>query len=119
MVNGTGFIYKKLNGSFAWSTENIVTGCGDDGKKNMEIIKSFPDWQTLYPAFAAVDALNTDGVTGWYFPARGWNNIIGWSSTESTATEAYYYNGGSWDSWGSHPYKQHETDVHAVHEFTW
>lgn len=116
MVNGTGFIYKKLNGSYAWSTENIVTGCRDDGKKNMEIIKSFPDWQTLYPAFAAVDALNTDGVTGWYMPAKNWNSIEGWTSTEANATYAYAY---------EQPYpwwtfdKQRHKVVHAVHEFTW
>lgn len=115
MENGTGYIYKTLDGQYAWSTENIVTGCGNDGKKNMEIIKSIPDWQNLYPAFAAVDALNTDGVTCWYMPAQGWLNIGGWSSTEGTSGEAWYSTGVNWYSGA----KQHVKLVHAVHEFTY
>lgn len=116
MENGTGYIYKTLDGQYAWSTENIVTGCGNDGKKNMEIIKSIPDWQNLYPAFAAVDALNTDGVTGWYMPAQGWLNIGGWSSTEENSGEAWWCS--TWDNWYSGA-KQHVKLVHAVHEFTY
>lgn len=115
MENGTGYIYKTLEGTYAWSTENVVTGCGSDGKKNMEIIRSFPDWQNLYPAFAAVDALNTDGVTGWYMPTRSWLNIEGWSSTEENSGKAWYDTGAGWYN-GT---KQHKTRVHAVHEFTY
>lgn len=115
MVNGTGYIYKTLDGTYAWSTENIVTGCGDDAKKNMEIIKSFPDWQTLYPAFAAVDALNTDGVSGWYMPTSGWKNIQGWSSTESSFEYAYYDFEYGWIPRN----KDDKGVVNAVHEFVW
>lgn len=121
MENGTGYIYKTLDGEYAWSTENIVTGCGYDAKKNMEIIKSFPDWQTLYPAFAAVDALNADGVSGWYLPAKGWRETQGWSSTESSSELAWVYgakSSGYYPSWIPRN-KDDKGVVKAVHEFTW
>lgn len=94
MKNGVGYFYKILEGTYVWSDEVIVTECGDDGKANMENIKSFPDWQTHYPAFAAVDALNVNGVVGWYLPGFSLlgtfvnyydTNVVFWSSTEESA----------------------------------
>lgn len=122
MEYGKGYIYKLLDGSYAWSTEQILTGCGRDGKVNMDIIRSFPDWQTLYPAFAAVDALNTDGVTGWYLPGiddvRLLKNGSLWSSTEADSDHAYYcyYSGSYFDS--THV-KGISFNVAAVNEFTY
>ena len=108
---GMRYIAKNV-GSAAWSTENIYTGATNEinGEANMNVIKRIPDWQNLYPAFALCDALNTNGVTGWFFPAKyeleesslksassEW-----WSSTEvqgnawcrySTGYYPYYSNG--------------------------
>lgn len=94
-----GYIYKYV-GNGVWSTETVETGCGDDGKTNMEIIKSIPNWQELYPAFAIVDALNTGSVSGWYFPGQTLTYEIAtvvrqygkylsiWSSTEKNKDQA-------------------------------
>lgn len=87
-------------GQFAWSTEMVATGAtdGDDGRKNMEIIRNIPNWKVLYPAFAAVETLNTGGVTGWYLPAYYESDYIGafnnsWSSSEYNVNSVYnYYN---------------------------
>lgn len=71
MDGGKGLVSYKLPDTYQWSTEYIdIQGLSwNDGSKNMEIIKNIPGWETLYPAFAAVDALNMDGITGWYIPA--------------------------------------------------
>lgn len=70
--NGVGKIYKYLPGEYAWSVEIVFLGATDvdDGQKNMEFVKAQPNWQSLYPAFAAVESLNVDGVSGWYLPAE-------------------------------------------------
>lgn len=84
-------------GQFVWSTENVATGATDryDGRKNMDIIRKIPNWKVLYPAFAAVETLNTGKVTGWYLPAyaeNGYINLSGyWSSSEYNASSAYNY----------------------------
>ena len=55
----------------------------------MEAIKAIPRWKDLYPAFAAVEALNVNGATGWYLPAVLEMTYNGsWSSTQCSATEA-------------------------------
>lgn len=119
MENGVGYILKKLSGKYEWSKENIVTGCGKDGKANMEIIRSFPDWQNLYPAFAAVDALNVNGVTGWYLPGEGLldKHVTYWTSTEYDSHRARCFS----ISYNGFIYEQKSTDmpVIAVHEFMW
>lgn len=94
-------IYKDLEQAVAWSTENIETGAQDssDGAYNMEIIKKIPYWQNNYPAFALCNQLNTQGIDGWYLPARNELKAIShllvnkscWSSTEYTSSNAYYY----------------------------
>lgn len=70
--NGVGKIYKTLSGYYKWSVENIFLGATDenDGQKNMEIVKAQPNWQSLYPAFYAVESLNVNGTSGWYLPAQ-------------------------------------------------
>lgn len=120
LEHGTGYIYKMLDGTYAWSNENIVTGCDKNGKNNMDIIRSFPDWQTLYPAFAAVDALNSNGATGWYLPAQNHISLIPdksykWSSTEYSSGYANY--GSGYDLRTGH--KSASFSVAAVHEFTY
>lgn len=82
MEKGLGRITRKLDGSYAWSTEEIdIHGANDytDGRNNMAAIMAIPGWKDLYPAFAAVDALNVDGATGWYLPAK--NEYLSYEST--------------------------------------
>lgn len=101
MADSTRIIYKDC-GKAAWSTENVTSGAtsADDGMANMEIIKKIPNWQDLYPAFAAVEKINTDGVTGWYLPAINEFKLIlpelrrntsYWTSSEASHTTANYY----------------------------
>lgn len=86
-------------GQFVWSTEMVATGATDeyDGRKNMEIIRNIPNWKVLYPAFAAVETLNTGGVTGWYLPAYyeidyiGARNNNSWSSSEFGVSRVFNY----------------------------
>lgn len=123
MKNGVGYFYKILEGTYVWSDEVILTECGDDGKTNMEIIKSFPDWQTHYPAFAAVDALNVNGVVGWYLPGfsllgtfvnRCFTEERFWSSTENDAQRARWRSRNSSNAY----LKSEKWNVVAVNEFT-
>lgn len=92
-------IYKSV-GSAVWSTEKVSTGANSatDGQYNMNIIKQIDNWRELYPAFALCDALNTNGVTGWYLPSYNeslllWNSNDIWTSTECSYRETYtsYY----------------------------
>lgn len=96
-----GKIYYQRPNSYAWSTEEVLTGANSetDGEYNMNVIQQIPGYETLYPAFKAVTDLNANGVTGWYLPASGevmelYNNGISitcWSSTEYSSTQAYFY----------------------------
>ncbi|MFI3297370.1 MAG: fimbrillin family protein [bacterium] len=61
----------------AWLTGEVVTGATltSDGLANMATITAISGWSTSYPAFALVDAKNTDGTTYasgatgvWYLP---------------------------------------------------
>lgn len=65
------YIYKNI-GQAAWSTEEVETGANnmDDGEYNMSVIKKIPSWEDSYPAFLLCEQLNTNGVKGWYLPAR-------------------------------------------------
>lgn len=116
----TGVIYKletgdrtgkigKYVGEYQWATVNAVTGANSsyNGVYNMEAVTAIPNWKSAYPAFAAVDALNTNGAVGWYLPSslevREMNNIVFsdpgsynsgipipriWSSTETSDAKA-------------------------------
>lgn len=112
-------IYKDV-GNAAWSTENVATGATDqnDGRKNVEIIKKIANWQELYPAFALCDALNINGVTGWYLPAIYELHYLSkndsWSSTEGGYNYAYYlYRTSHSTTYKSNNYYS----VFAVHRF--
>lgn len=53
---------------------------GADGYTISEAIKLVENWETIYPAFAAVQSYGTavTGTTGWYLPSIGeWLNILG------------------------------------------
>lgn len=126
-VQGVIFLLDGIHGKIvsmdetetAWSKEKVSIGATDDndGTKNMAVVKSIPNWKTLYPAFEWSDAKNTGGVTGWYLPAvnelkslfqettavneglsaNGGSEIYRnsyykyWSSTENGYDYAYYY----------------------------
>lgn len=116
MTEGNGFIIYNLgNYIYAWSKENIdIQGASSltDGRENMKAIKAIPDWENLYPAFAAVDKLNKDGITGWYLPAKneywasygGYNYYGYWSSTQISANQA----------WDTYDHKLNKTDGRYV-----
>lgn len=94
--SGLRLIYREF-GEAQWSTEEVTTGATDryDGEKNMAVIRAIPNFKTLYPAFALVESLNTDGVTGWYMPAseeKGKPTLSYnyWSSTERNTSQSYY-----------------------------
>lgn len=135
MENGLGQIYHGFEQTAAWSTENVDLADAasfTDGKANTEAIKAIPGWKDLYPAFALVDGLNTNGVTGWYMPAndplRFMKNIslksgrYYWSSTGCGANKAYraYCNGYQMQE--SPTYDSPKSDkcyVVAVHDFSY
>lgn len=108
---------RKYVGTSAWSTENVAIGAtyDNDGTKNMDIVKKIAGWKDLYPAFALCDALNKNGVKGWYLPAKKeilWrqDNENNWSSTEHSATYAYY-------AFNSINYKSEKLKIYAIHKF--
>lgn len=135
MENGEGHIYHNFgNQSAAWSTENVSLADAasmTDGKANTQAIKVIPGWQDLYPVFAVVDGLNTNGVTGWYIPAidqlRFMDNLAVysgyyWSSTGVDANQAYYcYCSGSQmnHSSNSHTAKATIYGLIAIHDFSY
>ncbi|MBR4553655.1 MAG: DUF5036 family protein [Bacteroidaceae bacterium] len=97
--SGLRLIYREF-GVALWSTEKVTTGATDryDGEKNMAVIRAIPNFKTLYPAFALVESLNTDGVTGWYMPAceeKGKPSLSYnyWSSTEGSTSITYSSDG--------------------------
>lgn len=121
MQDSVRIMYKRI-GTAAWSEEDIETGANSytDGKYNMAVIKRIPNWQSLYPAFALVDALNVDGVTGWYFPAIDELRLLGpvydtWSSSEyeDTKNRSFYY----WGNEIHHAPKSQRNTVVAFHNF--
>ena len=123
-----GFVYRKRGGA-SWSTESVVTGATDewDGRNNMAKIKSRLGWYDNYPAFALVEALNVNGVSGWYLPAqeelgRMKQLIVAysewWSSTEIGSESARFWCAG-WNgtpslSWNN---KSSNESVIAIHRF--
>lgn len=131
-VEGVVFAVEGLHGKLLsmdqsflqWSVETVDIGATDenDGMANINKIKQIPNWQTFYPAFAWCEAKNTDGVTGWYLPAKNELKIVFdnstlinnglrssggatlklsiydgyWTSTQFNSSNAYYccyYNG--------------------------
>jgi hypothetical protein len=106
-----------------WSINNDLTNASDidDGMNNMDAIKNISGWKSKYPAFKWCDDKNTNGITGWYYPAinelrrlyGSWNSIedalvkygvnfttsLYCSSTEYDGMHVYYFsfNNGSID----------------------
>ena len=132
MIGQLRFVYKELPKN-SWAVDNasnIFTGATSkyDGQFNMEVIKSIPNWHELFPAFAACDDLNVNGVTGWYLPAL---DEINWikgkllmyyngsylTSTEFDKSKALdlYFNGSMFKE--SSTGKTNSCYVVAVHKF--
>lgn len=120
MKDADRYIAKEV-GEAVWSTENVSTGATseNDGEANTNIIKKIPGFEELYPAFALCDALNTDGVTGWFLPAylQIWHsssqlsNHNWWSSTEYSNKNAWCHSSWAHDSKGA------SLAVFAFHRF--
>ena len=95
-------------GEHKWATVTAYNGATStiDGRPNTSTIKAIPNWKTSYPAFAAIEELNNNGESGWYFPAleevklmrdiviydRGGDNPVPkvWTSTEYGSDRAQY-----------------------------
>ena len=95
MDGANRLIRSDLLGQAKYSTETKATGAnsGYNGESNFMKIKAIPKWEEYYPAFALCDALNVNGVTGWYMPAI---NEICWESSATdkiwSSTEYNIYN---------------------------
>lgn len=130
MKDGAGRIYKEFLDNYnkpllyTWSKETIdIVGAynSDDGRENMKAIKAIPGWKDLYPAFAAVDALNVNGITGWYLPAKSeistFTNI--WTSTQFSSSKAYYYDGNYYPPKADTKLKGDKLKIVAMHRFSY
>jgi hypothetical protein len=58
-------------GKCIWSSINDQTNATDEdnGMNNMNTIKGISGWKSKYPPFKWCDDKNTNGITGWYYPA--------------------------------------------------
>lgn len=130
-VDGVRLVAKDLETTAQWSTETVLIGADDeyDGRNNMAVVKSIANWQELYPAFALVEALNVNGVTGWYLPAVSEGECADgeklfmylyesyWSSTEESERKAYvpsnFHSTGAGFSWYKYEYRK----IVACHRF--
>lgn len=119
------FVYRLAGENLKWRAQDYASGEGaifeSDGEWNTKIIRDVASKTTRrFPAFEAVDELNTGGVTGWYLPAIGELNhmasmIAGetWSSTESYVLSAKYHDGHEARSKN----KGFNLLVYAIHKF--
>lgn len=117
MEGAKRLVRSDLLGQAEYSIENVEIGTDstDDGIANMSVIKRIAGWEKFYPAFALCNALNVDGVSGWYLPAR--DEMVGWAcwtSTESSSSSAYYQSSGSSNKTSV---KSASKSVYAVHHF--
>lgn len=137
MEAGEGKIAKLLDGNRAWSTEKVENSGArseTDGESNTKAIMAIPGWQDLYPAFALVNTLNSDGITGWYLPASqeathasitaklkltsllpNSTSSYPWTSTEFSSYKAYCFYGSKTYNY----YKDEKHAVVAVHKFSY
>lgn len=121
LSDNLNLVVRRLEEEYRWGVGlgwSMETGAKDeyDGQVNMDIIKQIPDWESLYPAFAACDALNINGITGWYLPSinecRLCHSDNNWSSTEYDGDYALI------NKWGVEFKQKHELlEVIAVHKF--
>lgn len=130
-----GIVVKELEGQYQWSIEEVLIGASskEDGEYNTGIVAAIPNYEELYPAFAAVLALNVDGVTGWYLPAAyelDWDLFPLTSSktlctsSESSQQNAWYvcwagvFSTGYAHGYNDYkPYKNMSRIVVAAHKF--
>lgn len=102
--DGKPLLYYYLGYSKAWSTQGIVTGATsiDDGKGNTRKVHSIQNWQDLYPAFKAIDELNSNDVLEWYMPA-----IYELCTHNSYNSPYYYFPGINYygETWSSTEYE--------------
>lgn len=102
--DGKPLLYYYLGCSKAWSTQGIVTGATsiDDGKGNTRKVHSIQNWQDLYPAFKAIDELNSNDVLEWYMPA-----IYELCTHNSYNSPYYYFPGINYygETWSSTEYE--------------
>lgn len=121
------FIVSLLDKWAEWSTITTVTGANsaDDGQYNMDIIRKMPSWKEFFPAFAAVDELNKDGVSGWFLPASkqirycysfNFSEPI-WTSTEKDANNSYYAYLNSTVGYNSYGAKKTSMKIIAMRKF--
>jgi hypothetical protein len=54
---------------WSYNRDQANASDGDNGMNNMNVIKSISGWKSKYPAFKWCDDKNTNGITGWYYPA--------------------------------------------------
>lgn len=90
-----GYLCHKIEGQYAWSTETAHLGLVGTGIVNMRKVMSIPNWENLYPAFAAVNALNSNGELIWFLPSYReiWRMPYfpySWLSSEADATHAHH-----------------------------
>lgn len=134
MIDGSGIVYKLL-GYAAWSTENVDlqdVASADNGISNMKAVMNIPNWETLYPVFAAVSRLNKGGAYTWYLPAKdqlligcpviqqyagedGYSDNACWSSTNYNLNTAYYGAGNNINT----KHKDAKLLVVAFHDFSY
>lgn len=110
-------VYKELEGSVAWSSENVETGANSlsNGEYNMNVIKKIPFWQDSYPAFLLCEQLNVNGISGWYLPAKDELQNLKlsgsyWSSTEISSRYSYTNS-------ANYKWKDESANIVAVHKF--
>jgi len=98
----TGIVYKVYNNgtpemivsleetSRVWSTIYETTGCYNNGSSNISFITAKDNWESKYLAFKWCDNYNTEGVTGWYLPAKNELNDLYIKRDSVNATLNYY-----------------------------
>lgn len=119
---GKTLLYKKVKDFTIWSKQQIATGATSltDGEANTNKIHSIPNWEENYPAFVAVNTLNTGKNSGWYMPARdefGFSYM--WTSTELDKNSAFFLStyGNSYTNKTSSNDGYHGLSVYAVKKF--
>lgn len=124
-----GYLLYSLPGEYKWSTEEVYLGClSASGLVNTQNVMEVPNWESLYPAFAAVNTLNKDGQLKWFLPSKeelGYSEgkyagaAFSWSSSEYGSQYAYYYSvgGPGWPNSWSTKLKNKENPVVAMREY--
>ncbi|MDR3094382.1 MAG: hypothetical protein LBU62_07075 [Bacteroidales bacterium] len=100
-----------------WSIGTTTTGAtsSTDGMANMNKIKTFANWTTVFPAFAWCDAKNTGSITGWYLPVRDELRIILDHITVINITMQQYY-GSNFNN--SSPYYWSSQEANSSYAYT-